>query len=82
MHELTLAFDLVDRIQEIMKKDGAKKAKSVSVTIGHLSGVDRGCFEFAFPEAAKGTCAQDAELIITESDDHSFQLHSLEVYDV
>jgi len=82
MHELTLAFDLVDRVSEILQQEGASEAKSISITIGKKSGVDRSCFEFAFPEAAKGSNLEKAELLILETEDHTFQLNSLEVIDV
>jgi len=82
MHELTLAIDLVDRATEILKQERATEATSLSITIGKLSGDDRSCFEFAFPEAAKGTKLEKAHLIITETDDHTFQFHSLEVTNV
>ena len=82
MHELTLAIDLVDRVCEIVDKEGALMATEVEITIGLLSGIDRISFEFAFPEAARGTKADGAKLVIHESNDHLFQFKSLEVKDV
>ncbi len=64
MHELALAESLVGQIEEICSREGGTKVKAVRLEIGGLSGVDIQAFEFAFPFAAEGTRAENAELEI------------------
>lgn len=66
MHELSLAMSLVDEVEEILRKEGAAKVLSVSVSIGTLSGVEREPFEFCFPLAIENTALAGATLEITE----------------
>ncbi|GAB4018817.1 MAG: hypothetical protein Fur0010_20240 [Bdellovibrio sp.] len=82
MHELSLAFDLVDRIQSIAVNEKVKSVDKVFITIGELSGIDPDSFLFAFPEAAKETLASQAKLFISITPDHEFQFNRMEVSDV
>ncbi len=66
MHELSLAEGLVEQLRQTAEAEGATRITSVTVVIGHYSGVEPDAFEFAFPFAAEGTPVEGAELIIDE----------------
>ncbi len=82
MHELSLAFDLIDRASEIAKREAVKKVISINVRIGPESGVNTESFLFAFPEAAKNTILSGAKLEITPGSGREFQFINMEVEDV
>lgn len=64
MHELSLARALAEEIERIAAREGAARALRVTVRAGALAGVDPEALRFAFPIAAEGTVAADAELVI------------------
>ncbi len=66
MHELSLAVDLIEQITKICNREKVTRILSVKVSIGAMSGVEREPMEFAFPEAARGTLAEDAVFEIEE----------------
>jgi len=66
MHELSLADALVRQVEELLKREGACRALSVTVSIGRLSGVDREAFEFAFPMVAADTPLASTRLVVKE----------------
>lgn len=66
MHELSLAIDLVEQLNEVLIRENATKVVAINVVIGAMSGVEKVPFEFAFPVAAEGTPVADAVLNIEE----------------
>ena len=66
MHELSLAMNMVDQIEQVMVREGAQKLISVKVEIGALSGVEREPMAFCFPAAIRGTTLDGAELHIED----------------
>ncbi|MEO5334723.1 MAG: hydrogenase maturation nickel metallochaperone HypA [Magnetococcus sp. YQC-5] len=64
MHELSLVTAMVQQIEAIMKKEGAKQLESVSMAIGALSGVEPESFAFCFPLVIEETPLKGAKLII------------------
>ena len=64
MHELSLAYGLVEQIQQVAEREHASRVVSVAVVIGLYSGVEAQAFEFAFPFAAEDTIAAGADLLI------------------
>jgi hydrogenase nickel incorporation protein HypA/HybF len=66
VHELSLADSMVHEIEEIIKKENARKVFSVTVEMGKFSGVEREPFEFAFPIVTEGTPLEDSNLEIEE----------------
>jgi hydrogenase nickel incorporation protein HypA/HybF len=66
MHELSLAQELVERLEEVARREGAVRIVSIRLVLGALSGVDLDAFEFAFPEVARGSLAEGAELLVEE----------------
>lgn len=65
MHELSLAMELVERLDAAAARERARRITRVEVVIGALSGVECEAFVLAFPVAALGHAAQDAVLDVT-----------------
>ncbi len=82
MHELSLAMDLIERAEEIARRENAKRVRQIEVEIGDLSGIDRESFAFVFPEAASNSLLSEALLVIRTSSGREFQFVSMEVDDV
>lgn len=64
MHELSLVAAMVQQIEAIMEKEGAKQLESVSIAIGALSGVEPESFAFCFPLVLEETPLKGAKLIM------------------
>ncbi len=67
MHELSIAQALIAQLEELTRKEHARRIISATVIIGSLSGVDHEALKFAFPIAAEDTLAKDAKLIIEDA---------------
>jgi len=63
MHELSIACSIVEVVTATAK---GRRVHRVTVEIGELSGVMVDSVAFWFPEAAKGTTAEQANLDIRE----------------
>lgn len=66
MHELSLADSMIYEIEEIVRKENAKKVLSVTIEMGKFSGVEKEPFEFAFPLVAEGTVVEGCKFFIEE----------------
>ena len=62
MHELSVCQALIDRVTSVANEQNARQVFSVRVAIGPLSGVEPQLLEQAYPLAAAGSIAEDAEL--------------------
>lgn len=63
MHELALAESLKNEIEVIAERDNFSEIKSVTLTVGELSGVDIDALSFALPFVSEGTILEGAEFI-------------------
>ena len=68
MHELSVCLSLIEQIQRVAEENDAQSVTRVELGIGPLSGVEPKLLRNAYPMAAAGTIAADAELIITVSE--------------
>jgi len=66
MHELSLATELIEQVEQAARTEGARRVVSVEVEIGALSGVEIEAFAFCFPLAAEGTVIEGARLEIEQ----------------
>lgn len=64
MHELSVCLALMEQVRRISAEHGARRVTVIRLRIGPLSGVEPPLLERAFPLAAAGTVAEDAELLI------------------
>lgn len=64
MHELSIAYNLVEIADEAARNAGAVRVKAVHLRLGALAGVVEDALRFGFPVAALGTLVAGAELVI------------------
>ena len=64
MHEMSIAVNIIDLANSYAKSSGGGKISQVEVEIGPLAGVMEESLQFCFDAAAKNTLAEDAELVI------------------
>lgn len=69
MHEQSLMADLMRQLIGIAQKEKAAVIVGVKVKIGALAHISAEHFREHFVEAAKGTCAEGAELDVVSLDD-------------
>jgi hydrogenase nickel incorporation protein HypA/HybF len=67
MHELAVCQALVEQVDEIVQRQGAQAATLIRIKVGPLSGVVPDLLASAFPLAAAGSAAANAELQINAS---------------
>ena len=64
MHELAIAQAVIEQVERIAQANGARRVLSITVSVGPLAGVEPKLLEHAYPMAAAGTVAADAQLIV------------------
>ena len=64
MHELAVCQGLMSQVEQIAERENAERITRILLSIGPLSGVEGMLLKDAFPIAAAGTVAEDAELDI------------------
>lgn len=67
MHELSVCLSLLEQVQAIAAERGASRITRIELKVGPLSGVEAELLRSAWPLAAAGTIAVDAELLIDEA---------------
>ena len=68
MHELSVCLSLLEEVKRVARENNAGSVTRIIVKIGPLSGVEPDLLRNAYPIAAAGTIAEDAELQIEISD--------------
>jgi len=66
MHELAVCQGLMGQVEQIARRENAERITHILLSIGPLSGVEATLLKDAFPIAAAGTVAEDADLAIEE----------------
>ncbi len=66
MHELSVAYHLVQLVTQLASQHGGGTVVALHVRLGVLCCVHREALEFCYELAAQGTCAENARLIIEE----------------
>ncbi len=64
MHELAVCQALIDQVARVARDNGAGRVLSITISVGPLAGVEPKLLEHAYPLAAAGTVAEDAQLVI------------------
>lgn len=62
MHELSIAYSIVEIVTEHARDNGADSIKSITLRIGELSCVHHKALEFSFELVTKDTLLEGAEL--------------------
>lgn len=60
MHELSIALELVERIEALRRDERADAVTQVTLSVGSLSGVDAAALEMAIPIAVEDTALAGA----------------------
>jgi hydrogenase nickel incorporation protein HypA/HybF len=66
MHELAICQALINQIESIAAERNARRAVSIVIGMGPLSGVEAQLLEHAYPVASAGSVAEGAELVIEQ----------------
>ena len=64
MHELSICISLLESVTRIAGEHASPSVAKIVLKIGPLSGVEADLLRHAYPLAAAGTVAADAELVI------------------
>lgn len=64
MHELSVCLSLLEQVHSIAREQGATRVERIVLRIGPLSGVEAALLRQAYPLAAAGGPAEDAELVL------------------
>lgn len=64
MHELSIAYNLVELAETAARNAGATKVTAVHLRLGAMAGVVEDALRFSFPLAAAGTLVEGAELTV------------------
>jgi hydrogenase nickel incorporation protein HypA/HybF len=64
MHELALAEDVLQIVQEAARREGFRHVRALWLEIGQLSSVEPDAMRFCFDAVARDTVAEDARLEI------------------
>ncbi len=65
MHELALARNMIEIVQQYAREHGADPVKTISIRLGELSAMSR-ALHFCFGAASRGTLCEGATLHIEE----------------
>ena len=68
MHELSVCLSLLQQVETIAAERNATRVTAITLSIGPLSGVEPELLENAYPLAAAGTVAEEAQLIVETAD--------------
>jgi len=67
MHELSMAKNIIDKAQKVLKEHNAQKALAIYVKIGELSSVEKESLEFCYGVLIKGMQEfKECQLIIEQ----------------
>ena len=64
MHELSIAFNIVEIAKESVEKSNANTVTEIELEVGELSGVVYDALEFALEEAVKNSILENAKRIV------------------
>ena len=65
MHEMSTCRQLIKQIEKFAQAEPEKKIKNIKLSVGELARVDVDELIELFPIASQGTCAENAELIVS-----------------
>ena len=62
MHEMSLAEGILQIAEDVVRREGAQRVRTVILEIGKLSSVEPGALEFCFGAVVRGSVAEGAAL--------------------
>jgi hydrogenase nickel incorporation protein HypA/HybF len=82
MHEMSLAEDVLQLIEDSAQVQNFSRVKTVWLEIGQLAGVEVEAMKFCFDAVVRDSIAQDTSLVIIEIPGQARCLHCAEVVHV
>ena len=79
MHEIKLVKELVEKALGTARNKRAKKVKRIFIKIGANSHLTAESFSHLFKEFSKGTILEQAEIVISPTQEEGLVLESLEM---
>lgn len=64
MHELSVCMSMLQQVEQVARERNAESVIKITLSIGPLSGVEPDLMRHAYPLAAAGTVAANAELVM------------------
>lgn len=64
MHELAIAEGIIDIVSSSQREQGFERVMEIRLRVGEHSGIVPECLREFFPYAARGSAAEQAELIV------------------
>ena len=66
MHELSVCLSLLEQVQAVAEERDAVQVTRIELRVGPLSGVESALLRSAWPMAAAGSIAVDAEFLVED----------------
>lgn len=82
MHEMSLAEGVLQLIEDSAKTQSFSRVRTVWLEIGQLAGVEVEAMKFCFDVVVRDSIAQDAKLVIIETQGQAWCLQCAEVVNV
>ena len=80
MHELSLLRGLIQQIESLARQSGATRIAVVRLRLGPLAHIEPDHLREHFTQAARGTVAESARLVIETTEElHELTLESIDV---
>ena len=67
MHELSVCLSLLEQVQAVAEERDAVQVTRIELRVGPLSGVESALLRSAWPMAAAGSIAVDADFVVEET---------------
>lgn len=64
MHELSVAYSIVEMVEERAKEEGASRVTKVELEIGEMAGIEYDALEFAWDVAVENSLLSNSKLVI------------------
>ena len=78
MHELSIAFEIYNIIDENIKEYNLKNVKVILIKAGSFNRIDEKSLNFAFKALSKGTKCENAKIIIDVVDGFELLVERIE----
>ena len=79
MHELKLVKEIAEKALNIAKEKQAKKVNKIFIKIGASSHLTTKSFSHLFKEFSKATILEQAEIVVSQTQEEGLILESLEL---
>jgi len=82
MHELSIALNILDIVQEECRKAGSERVAEVVIRVGTLSGVDTKALTTCLHIASRETLMEDAHIRVDRQQGRGYCTHCCKEFDM